>query len=101
MLSERLHPQNLSSSRFFNTLWLCCLLWLSPGAPRAADFIASGSTALYYKRTSEPSPANIPAWRDLDFNDATWASGAMPFYYGEDLAGVNLSDMRSNYTTVY
>ena len=54
----------------------------------------------YFKGTAEPSATGV--WRDKTFSDSGWALGAAPFYYGETFSsGTVLSDMRSNYTTVY
>ncbi len=56
----------------------------------------------YLKGWSEAS-APTDAWRALDFPDASWPIGAAPIGYGESASflGTILSDMRSNYTTVY
>lgn len=61
----------------------------------------AGSPARYFKGTTEPSPANIAAWREVGFDDSSWDSGVFPFFYGEPLSGTLLPDMRGGYTTVY
>src|SRR3954470_23909677 len=55
----------------------------------------------YLKGTAEASNPTT-AWRDISFDDSSWPSGKAPIYYGENIGpGVLLSDMRSNYTTVF
>lgn len=74
----------------------------------ARVLVATNSPWRYFKGTQEAStPTN--AWRALDFDDSTWATGAAPFHYGtnpvggDDLVtdGTILADMRSNYTCIY
>ena len=65
----------------------------------------SNANWLFVKGTSEAStPAS--AWRQLAFDDSAWSNAPAPFFYGDPYSnGVAaytlLSDMRSNYTTVY
>jgi hypothetical protein len=55
----------------------------------------------YFKGVEEASSPR-DAWRQIGFNDSTWASGPAPFHYGEDVAGGTLiTDMRHNYTTFF
>ena len=62
--------------------------------------IESNSTWKYFKgRTEASSPTT--AWRQLNFNDAGWSSGVAPIGYGETFIITPLSDMRSNYTSVF
>jgi len=68
---------------------------------RAADFIPQGAPWRYFKATQEPSPADLTAWRNVEFNDSGWLTGVTPLYYGEPLSGTELSDMRGLYTGVY
>jgi hypothetical protein len=44
---------------------------------------------------------DVTAWRLAGFDDATWATAAAPFYYGEPLSGTALSDMANNYTCLF
>lgn len=63
--------------------------------------IPSGSAWRYFKGRSEPS-APVTAWRTLGFAETGWASGLAPIGYDPSVPmGTTLSDMRSNYTTVY
>jgi acid phosphatase type 7 len=67
--------------------------------------IQSNSFWLFVKGTNEASiPTN--AWRELSFDDASWSNAPAPFFYGDPYSnGVPaytlLSDMRSNYTSIY
>ncbi len=62
---------------------------------------ATNAVFTYYKGiTNEPS-SPVRLWRTNGFDDSTWLTGAAPFGYDENLAGVNyypfgtiLSDMR-------
>ncbi len=64
--------------------------------------IPLGASWRWQKGTNEVSSPTT-AWRQPGFNDSAWLNGTMPFYYG--LSGITggtvLSDMRTNYTTVY
>ena len=63
--------------------------------------IPSGASWRYFKGRSEPSNP-MTAWRAPDFNEAGWTSGTAPIGYDPSVAmATGLSDMRSNYTTVY
>ena len=52
----------------------------------ARVLVATNSTWRYFKGTSEASnPTN--AWRELDFDDSAWLTGAAPFHYGTNAVG--------------
>jgi hypothetical protein len=51
----------------------------------------------YFKGTQAP-PVD---WTDVDFDDTTWTSGALPIGYGDGGEGTLLSDMSGSYTSVY
>src|SRR5262249_737023 len=55
----------------------------------------------YLKGVNEASAPDATAWRAMSFDDATWAAGPAPFYYGEPLSGTLLGDMQNTYTCVY
>jgi hypothetical protein len=66
-----------------------------------------GNTALvaekgewkYFKGLTEASDPTT-AWRLLNFDDSAWLTGNTPMGYGGDVPmGVDLEDMRYNYTT--
>ncbi len=85
------------------------LAWLTVLAPAAGyPLIATNSVWRYFKGLSEASsPTN--AWRELAFDDSTWAVGSAPFHFGTNAVGGDdnltggtiLSDMRGNYSCVY
>ena len=81
------------------------LLALFSAAPLGADevfYVTKGSTWQYFKGTQEPSTPDTEAWREPDFDDDGWATGAAPFGYGEPITfGTELGDMRNNYSTLY
>ena len=70
-------------------------------AAQSQVLVPERSAWKYRKGTSEPT-SPISAWRDLAFNDNSWAQGATPVGYGNDVPmGTLLSDMRGGYTSVY
>ncbi|MCW5558599.1 MAG: lamin tail domain-containing protein, partial [Verrucomicrobiae bacterium] len=82
------------------------LLWilagtLAAGDARNFDLIPFGDTWRFFRGIASPSPSDPDAWRQPGFPDSAWESGVEPFYYGEDLAGTELTDMRGRYTSVY
>ncbi len=52
-------------------------------------WISPGDTWRYFKGTQAPPSA----WKDLGFNDATWAQGPSGFGYGDDDDATELADM--------
>jgi hypothetical protein len=64
--------------------------------------IADHSSWKYFKGLSEASNPTT-AWRTLSFPDANWLTGNGVIGYGESSSFLStiLSDMRSNYTTVF
>ncbi len=87
----------------------CCilvgLLCLLSGAlsSRAALLFNTNATWNLFKGRQEASSPDPAAWRQLDFNDASWVQQApSPFWYGDVLAGgTQVGDMASTYTTLY
>ncbi len=70
-------------------------------------FVQSNATWRFVRGLAEAS-ALTNAWRQLGFNDSSWSNSAAPFFYGDPytnfpagIVGTELTDMRSNYTTVY
>ncbi|MBN2508002.1 MAG: lamin tail domain-containing protein [Verrucomicrobia bacterium] len=79
-----------------------------PARDPVQALVAFGSSWRYYKGMSEASsPTN--AWREPGFDDSGWRAGEAPFHFGtntlggddELTGGTILSDMLSNYTTLY
>lgn len=48
---------------------------------KAATLFPSNTTWKYFLGTNEPSPDSFAAWRQIDFNDSTWADGVAPIGY--------------------
>lgn len=65
------------------------------------SLIPPRATWNYFKGQTDPTPANLPAWRQLEFDDSGWLSGPQPLFYGESLSGTELRDMRGRYSSVY
>jgi lamin tail-like protein/CotH protein len=63
-------------------------------------FVPDGAQWNYFKGIEEPSE-EVGAWREADFDDATWLAGQTAIGFGEGFIATNLSDMRGNYSTVY
>lgn len=63
-------------------------------------FIPAGDSWRYFKGTEAPSEG-LSEWRETEFNDSGWLTGAEPFFYGEPLLGTSLDDMLGGYTSVY
>lgn len=69
-------------------------------------YIQTNASWHFIKGLAEASePTN--AWRQLAFDDSGWSNAPAPFFYGETAItnatypGTTLSDMQSNYTTIY
>ena len=69
-------------------------------------YIQTNTAWLFIKGLAEASdPTN--AWRQLAYDDAGWSNAPAPFFYGEttltnaNYRGTTLSDMQSNYTSLY
>jgi hypothetical protein len=72
--------------------------------PRVS-LIQSNSTWRFVKGLAEPSDP-VSAWRQRTYNDSAWSNAPAPFYFGDPYTnavnqGTLLSDMNSNYTTIY
>lgn len=70
------------------------------------SFIQTNTHWHFIKGFAEASdPTN--AWRQLAYDDSGWSNAPAPFFYGEttltnaSYRGTTLSDMQSNYTTIY
>jgi hypothetical protein len=69
--------------------------------------VQSNSTWNFVKGFAEASTPS-DAWRQPGFDDSGWSNSAAPFFYGDPyddpfsgIFGTLLSDMRSNYTTIF
>ncbi|MGC6566055.1 MAG: lamin tail domain-containing protein [Akkermansiaceae bacterium] len=73
---------------------------VGPG-PTTTYIAASDSNWRYRKGTSEAS-SPVTEWRTIEFTeDASWITGQTPVGFGDGDDNTLLSDMRSNYSTVY
>ncbi len=61
------------------------------------NVIDIGDSWKYFKGTSNPGVG----WNDVSFDDSGWLAGPTGIGYGDGDDATVLSDMRSNYTTVY
>jgi len=70
---------------------------------RAATLIPLDSEWRWLKGLTEASQPDTTAWRQVDFDDSSWAIGPAPFWYGERLSspGTELPDMRGGYTCIF
>ncbi len=72
-----------------------------------STLVASNSGWRFIKGLAEAStPTN--AWRELGFDDSGWSNASAPFFYGDPytnfpagIYGTHLTDMQSNYATIY
>jgi hypothetical protein len=67
--------------------------------------VQSNSAWNFVKGLGEPSDP-MSAWRQFDYDDSGWSNAPAPFFFGDPytnatIQGTLLSDMNSNYTTVY
>jgi hypothetical protein len=68
--------------------------------PTPGYFIQVGESWRYFKGFGEASDP-ITAWRELGFDDSSWASGPTGIGYGDGDDATVLSDMRYNYISVF
>ena len=83
------------------SLLVAFTLWLSDSGARGEEIIARGAEWEFFKGRAEASSPDTTAWRRLGFEDAAWASGQTPLFYGEPLFGTELTDMRGSYSSVF
>jgi hypothetical protein len=67
--------------------------------------VASNSNWLFIKGLAEASDP-MSAWRAPGFDDSSWSNAPAPFFFGDPytnatIHGTLLSDMNSNYTSIY
>jgi hypothetical protein len=88
-------------------LWvlLALLHSLAVLAQAPTVLVTTNSAWRSFKGLAEPSPANLPAWRTIGFQDVSWAESKAPFWYGEDAlfggTGTQLTDMQNRYSSVF
>jgi hypothetical protein len=81
---------------------------VTPGsqvAPPDEDItlISDGSEWKYFEGKQEASSPDTTAWRQFDFDDSSWQTGATPIGWGEPetFLGTTLEDMRYAYTSFF
>jgi hypothetical protein len=89
---------NLFNSTNANALWSYTL-------DTRSIIVQSNAHWRFIKGTAEASEP-IEAWRSPLFSDVTWSNAPAPFFYGDPYnslsnPGTLLSDMQSNYTSIY
>ncbi len=78
--------------------------WRSSGSVEQTPqtFVARGATDWSYRKGTSEASDPLGGWRQPGFaQDATWFSGQTPIGYGDNDDNTVLSDMRSNYTSVF
>lgn len=89
--------KTLSGARWWVLL---AFLALSGGVPAAAaevELVPSTAGWRHRPGTSEASTPDPTAWRTPGFSDASWASGVLPLFYGEDLSGTLITGMQNSH----
>lgn len=73
------------------------------GEPPSVDPlpIQVGDEWRYFKGTAEPSPGNLTAWRQIAFDDSSWATGGTGIGYADCTPATVLGDMLNGYVSVY
>ena len=67
----------------------------------AEEIFARGTEWKFLDGRKEASSPDVTAWRQVDFDDASWVLGQTPLFYGEPLFGTELPDMRGSYSSVF
>lgn len=63
--------------------------------------INPGDTWRYFKGTSTPANQGAATWTATNYNDSGWLSGASGFGFGDGDDATVLSDMQTNYLSVF
>lgn len=65
------------------------------------DLVPAGAVWRRLPGSSQASTPDITAWRRPGFSDASWASGPLPLFYGEDLSGSLIDGMQGVFTSYF
>ncbi len=68
---------------------------------QSVTWIPAGSSWRYFRGTSEASTPDTSVWRGVGFPETGWETGRLPLFYGEPLAGTEITDMGGRYTTLF
>ena len=75
---------------------------IDSGPGPETTYVAPADTSWRYRKGTSEASSPTSAWRTIGFNeDATWTTGQTPIGYGDGDDNTVLSDMRSNYWSVY
>ncbi len=80
---------------------LALILGMSPLSATKIELVPARVNWRFKPGNTEASTPDITAWRQVGFSDATWASGPLPLFYGENLTGTLITGMQNNYTTYF
>jgi hypothetical protein len=78
------------------------LLLLTLSETRGFTLVSTNADWQFRPGTTEASLPDRGAWRQADFDDASWETRPATFYYGEtNFSGTVLTNMQSAYTTIF
>lgn len=60
----------------------------------------AGGNWTYFKGTNNP-PGGTSAWTQVSYDESAWSTGGMPLHCGDGTGGVELTNMQTQYTTVF
>ena len=80
--------------------------WRTSGAeltpPPSSTYITAADSNWHYRKGTSEASNPVNEWRNISFTeDGTWLTGQTPIGYGDGDDNTVLSDMQSNYSTVY
>jgi hypothetical protein len=104
-------PSNIPTKCYALAVLLALIFCSLPGRADVV-FGTTNSTWKWLKGRSEASTPDTTAWRQPEFNDASWNSAPAPFYYsntsteppfynGGAVTGTVITDMVSSYTCIF
>ncbi len=81
-------------------VWALMLVF---GAPLHATLLFNtNATWNYFKGRTEASSPDTTAWRQINFNDASWTPAPAPFWYGDRYTGgTEITDMYNQYLCIF
>jgi hypothetical protein len=65
------------------------------------DLVPAGALWQRLPGSGQASSPDVTAWRRPGFSDATWASGPLPLFYGEELTGSLIDGMQGVYRSYF
>lgn len=67
---------------------------------RSLTMAAAGGQWSWFPGTNNP-PGGTSAWRQVGYDASAWPTGGMPIRYGDGSGGIHLTNMFSQYSTVF